>query len=76
MTDRERILAIALGEVGYQEKETNASLDSFTANSGDENFTKYAREVEKVQKGGSDDPPLLILPAGTPRGRTYPILRR
>ena len=53
MTERKRtvrimskpadIVAIALAEVGYHEKETNASLD--TANSGGNNWTKYARDL-------------------------------
>jgi len=48
MTDREKVLSIALGEVGYQEKETNACLDSASENAGDENFTKYARDLDAI----------------------------
>ena len=32
-------------EVGYHEKKSNKDLDSKTANSGSNNFTKYARDV-------------------------------
>ncbi len=41
----EDVVAIALAEVGYHEKETNAYLDDKLANAGDENWTKYARDV-------------------------------
>ena len=39
------IVAIALAEVGYHEKATNANLDDKTANSGGNNWTKYARDL-------------------------------
>lgn len=39
------IVAIALAEVGYREKATNAALDDKTANSGANNWTKYARDL-------------------------------
>lgn len=48
MTAAEKVLAIALGEVGYLEKETNAQLDSRIENAGDENFTKYARDLDAL----------------------------
>jgi len=44
----EKVIEIALAEVGYQEKETNASLDHHTQNAGDENFTKYARDLDAM----------------------------
>ena len=43
-----KLIAIALAEVGYLEKETNKNLDSKTANAGDENYTKYARDLHKA----------------------------
>jgi len=49
MPDREKVMEIALGEVGYLEKETNEALDEETANAGDENFTKYARDLDKLR---------------------------
>lgn len=48
MRDMEIVLTIALDEVGYLEKETNAFLDEDTVNAGDENFTKYARDLDKI----------------------------
>lgn len=42
------IVALAKQEVGYLEKETNSRLDSKTANAGDENYTKYARDLYAV----------------------------
>ena len=48
MTEAEKVLAIALAEVGYLEKETNAALDHATANAGDENYTKYARDLDEL----------------------------
>lgn len=40
-----KLIEIALAEVGYLEKETNSQLDNKTANAGDENWTKYARDL-------------------------------
>jgi hypothetical protein len=40
-----RLLEIAAAEIGYKEKETNAQLDSKGANAGNENYTKYARDL-------------------------------
>lgn len=42
------LIKIAEAEVGYLEKETNSNLDSKTGNAGDENFTKYARDLYKA----------------------------
>ena len=42
------VIAIALGEVGYREKATNAYLDLATANAGVNNWTKYARDLWKA----------------------------
>ena len=36
---------VALGEVGYLEKQTPHQLDEKHANPGDENYTKYARDM-------------------------------
>lgn len=46
--DKQKVLDIALSEVGYLEKETNSSLDSKTANAGDGNYTKYSRDLAEV----------------------------
>lgn len=48
MTEKEKVINVALNEVGYREKETNANLDDKTANAGDENYTKYARDLDNV----------------------------
>lgn len=40
-----KLLDIAAAEIGYREKETNANLDNPTANAGDNNYTKYARDL-------------------------------
>ena len=39
------IVAIALAELGYHEKASNTALDDKTANSGGNNWTKYARDL-------------------------------
>ena len=39
------LVKIAAAEIGYKEKETNSRLDDPAANAGDENFTKYARDL-------------------------------
>ena len=43
MNQAELIVQIALNEVGYLEKKTNANLDSKTANAGYNNYTKYGK---------------------------------
>lgn len=42
----DRLLAIAAAEIGYREKESNAHLDNPSANAGDANYTKYARDLQ------------------------------
>ncbi len=41
----EKVLEIARNEIGYKEKETNSQLDNKTANAGNENLTKYSRDL-------------------------------
>ena len=48
MTAIEKVLKIAEAEVGYLEKASNAQLDDKTANAGNKNFTKYARDIAKI----------------------------
>lgn len=43
-----KLLEIARSQIGYCEKETNSQLDSFTANAGDNNYTKYARDLHNA----------------------------
>ena len=46
--DKQKVIDIALSEVDYLEKETWAQLDDKTANAGDENYTKYSRDLAKL----------------------------
>ena len=39
-----QLVSIAEAEIGYHEKASNSNLDSKTANSGNKNYTKYARD--------------------------------
>lgn len=39
------VVAIATAEIGYREKATNSNLDDKTANSGGNNWTKYAHDL-------------------------------
>ena len=48
MTPAEKLLTVALAEVGYLEKASNRDLDSKTANAGTKNFTKYARDLDEI----------------------------
>ena len=41
------VIAVAVGEIGYKEKKSNASLDDKTANAGSANYTKYARDFDQ-----------------------------
>lgn len=44
----EKVLEIAKAEVGYLEKASNMNLDSKTANAGNMNYTKYARDLDNI----------------------------
>lgn len=46
--DRNAVLNVARGELGYREKASNANLDDKTANAGSGNFTKYARDLDAL----------------------------
>lgn len=43
--NKQKVIDIALGEVGYLEKASNSQLDDKTANAGSKNYTKYARDL-------------------------------
>lgn len=49
MADRKKVIDIALAEVGYLEKRSNENLDSKTGNAGSANFTKYARDLDRIE---------------------------
>lgn len=44
----DKLLQIARSEIGYLEKKTNANLDHPTANAGENNWTKYARDLDAL----------------------------
>lgn len=48
MSAVERLIATARAEVGYLEKATNSNLDDKTANAGNNNWTKYARDLDNL----------------------------
>ena len=43
--EADKILSVAVAEIGYLEKKSNSQLDSKTANAGSNNYTKYARDI-------------------------------
>lgn len=47
--DKQKVIDIALAEVGYLEKASNSQLDSKTANAGKKNYTKYARDLTNME---------------------------
>lgn len=49
MSEIKRILEIANAEIGYLEKASNSNLDDNTANAGDKNYTKYARDMDALK---------------------------
>lgn len=48
MSAIDRLIETATAEEGYLEKASNSQLDSKTANAGDNNFTKYARDLDAL----------------------------
>lgn len=48
MSEKDKVIDIALDEVGYIEKASNSNLDSKTGNAGCGNYTKYARDLDKI----------------------------
>ena len=44
--DPAAVIAVAVAELGYLEKASNAQLNDKTANAGHANFTKYAQEID------------------------------
>ena len=47
-TNIDKLLQTIRAEVGYCEKASNSNLDDKTANAGRNNYTKYARDLDKV----------------------------
>jgi len=48
MIDKNKVIQIALNEVGYHEKASNAFLDEKEQNAGNGNWTKYARDLDNI----------------------------
>lgn len=48
MTSIDKLIAIAKAEEGYLEKKTNEHLDDKSANAGNNNWTKYARDMDAL----------------------------
>lgn len=46
--DPKKVIQVAEGEVGYLEKKSNSKLEDKTANAGDKNYTKYARDLDAL----------------------------
>lgn len=46
MNTADKVIALAVQEVGYKEKASNSQLDSKTANAGTKNWNKYARYID------------------------------
>lgn len=46
--DKQKVIDLAWSQIGYHEKETNAQLDDPQANVGDQNWNKYARDLDKL----------------------------
>lgn len=48
MNEKDKVIEVALNEVGYVEKASNSNLDSKTGNVGSGNYTKYARDLDNI----------------------------
>lgn len=46
--DKNKVIELAYSQLGYHEKASNAELDDPNANSGDQNWTKYARDLDRM----------------------------
>ena len=46
--DPRKVIDIAISQIGYHEKESNSQLDDPKANPGDKNWTKYARDLDRL----------------------------
>ena len=47
----DKLLSVAYEEVGYLEKRSNSQLDGKTANAGENNYTKYWRDMDPSLQG-------------------------
>ena len=51
MQATDKLIEVASAEVGYLEKQSNSQLDSKTANAGQNNYTKYWRDIKPEYQG-------------------------
>lgn len=51
MSAIDKLIQIAKNEIGYLEKASNSQLDSKTANAGENNYTKYWRDIKPDYQG-------------------------
>lgn len=56
MNTVDKVINIALQEVGYLEKKSNAQLDDKTVNAGSANYTKYGRDMHAIYPEVMDFP--------------------
>lgn len=52
----QKLLNVAVGEIGYLEKKSDACLDDKTANAGAANYTKYGRDMHNLMPSTMDFP--------------------
>lgn len=52
----QKLIGIAINEIGYLEKASDKDLYNKTANVGDRNFTKYGKELHALAPGIIDYP--------------------
>lgn len=50
-SELEKVIEVARAEIGYLEKKSNSQLDSKTANAGENNWTKFWRDVKPEWQG-------------------------
>lgn len=48
--DRQKVVDLAISQIGYHEKASSAQLDDPAANPGDGNWTKYARDLDAMSR--------------------------
>lgn len=46
--DKQKLIDWGYSQIGYHEKASNSQLDDFTANAGDQNWTKYAAYLDSL----------------------------
>lgn len=49
MINKQTVIQLAISQIGYHEKASNFDLDDPIANSGSNNWTKYARDLDAIE---------------------------